>query len=290
MSDEDLTGDRRRHPERPDGRGQRVTTWDGRRTRDDVSWDFDARPSRRRESADRFGHRRRRDYASSRRVPRADVAPFDFDRKGPFGFAVTYPFQRGVGPVLKAGLLTLGSALLLFTPLVFLFGYLFRLTRHAAQGRDQPAFEDYGQMLTDGVGYVVVFTLAGLGWLLAYAVGTELHAAVGATFGLVGAYLFPAVLTVYPVTGSVATTFTSSRALDLAFTGYYVKHLLVFVALVVVLRIVTAVSAFALLVGLAWGWAFSFLATGAYWGFVYYAGARDGVLEPTEQADQRNGF
>ena len=283
----------RRPPHEPRRGGETPPrpTGDGRRTRDDVAWNFDGPHGRQRAPGDRATRRDRPNAAGSGRVETTDgVSSIDFDGKGTFGFAFSYPFQRGWGPLLKAGLVTLGSVLLLFTPLVFVFGYVFRIARYAAQGRDQPAFEDYGQMLTDGVGYVVVFALWSIGWLLATGVGAELHWAVGSTFGVAGAYLFAAVLTVYPVTGSVAETFTSSRLFDFAFTGFYVKHLFVYVGVLVVLRILSTLSLFALVVGVAWGWTFTFLASAAYWGFVYYLGAKRGVLDPTERADQREHY
>nr|WP_303646728.1 DUF4013 domain-containing protein [Haloarchaeobius salinus] len=182
------------------------------------------------------------------------------------------------------------SPLLVFLPLVFLFGYVFRLTRYAAQGRPQPAFEDFGDMLTDGVGYVLVFTLACVVWLGAVVGGAMLHDAVAWIFGLVGFYLFPAALTVYPVTGSVTKTFSSSLTFDLAFSRHYVKYSLLYVVLFVVLRIIASFSILLLVVGVAWGSAFMYLASGAYWGIVYHKAASAGVLPTAESVDQRDGY
>lgn len=269
--------------------GPRNTVDDGTRTRDGIGWNFDEPHRDRRASRD---ERRGREPARRRERRRDTDGPkrIDFDRKGSFSFAFSYPLQRGWGPVLTAGAVVLGSALLLFLPLVFVFGYVFRLTRYAAQGRPQPPFENYGEMLTDGVGYVVVFALAATAWLVATVVGTELHEAVGLTFALVGVYLFPAVLTVYPVTGSIAKTFTSTLPFDVAFTRHYVKHYLIYVVLLVALRVVSSFSLLLLIIGIAWGWAFTYLANGAYWGFVYYKGTRTGVFPPADEVDQRRGY
>jgi hypothetical protein len=285
----------RRRPEE-----QRAPGGDGRRggdraagdpasTGDGTGWNFDSpHPDH---GSRRDDHQRRSETAHppANRLDDDGVKHIDWRRKGAFDFAFSYPTQRGWGPLLKAGAVVLVSPLLVFLPLVFLFGYVFRLTRYAAQGRTQPAFADYGDMLTDGIGYVVAFTLAGAVWLGAVVAGAMLHDAVAWTFALAGFYLFPAALTVYPVTGSIAKTFTSSLTFDFAFSKHYVKYSLLYVLLLVVLRIVASFSVLLFIVGIAWGWAFTYLANGAYWGFVYYRGADEGLLPSVEAVDQRNG-
>ncbi|WP_440990344.1 DUF4013 domain-containing protein [Haloarchaeobius baliensis] len=260
-------------------------------TRDGVGWNFDSSHPHHGARRDDYRRRRQAPQEPTNRLDGDDgVKHIDWQRKGAFDFAFSYPTQRGWGPLLKAGAVVLVSPLLVFLPLVFLFGYLFRLTRYAAQGRTQPAFEDFGDMLTDGVGYVLVFTLACGVWLGAIVVGAMLHDAVAWIFALVGFYLFPAALTVYPVTGSVTKTFSSSLTFDLAFSKHYVKYSLVYVVLLIVLRIVASFSVLLFIIGLAWGWTFTYFANGAYWGFVYYKGASEGVLPPAEDVDQRNGY
>jgi hypothetical protein len=285
---------------RPDE--QRAPGGDGRRggdraagepasTDDTIGWNFDSpHPDH---GARRDDHQRRTETAHgpANRPDAGDGAKhIDWRRKGAFDFAFSYPTQRGWGPLLKAGAVVLLSPLLVFLPLVFLFGYVFRLTRYAAQGRTQPEFADYGDMLTDGIGYVVAFTLAGAVWVGAVVAGAMLHDAVAWIFALAGFYLFPAALTVYPVTGSITKTFSSSLTFDFAFSKHYVKYSLLYVLLVVVLRIVASFSVLLFIIGLAWGWAFTYLANGAYWGFVYYKGADEGVLPTAEAVDQRNGY
>lgn len=288
--------DRRREPPRTDRRPPDARER-GVQTRDGVDWEFDQAPrderARRRrppEPGEPRSRERRAPPRTDRRRGSDGVTPIDFARKGAFDFAFSYPHQRGWGPVLKAGAVVLFSPLLVFLPLVFLFGYVFRVTRYAAQGRDQPAFEEFGEMLTDGVGYVVVFTLASLVWAFAFGIGSELHDAVGIVFALVGVYLFPAVLTVYPVTGSIATTATSSLTFDVAFTSHYLKHFLLSLLLLVALRIVASFTLLLLVVGVAWGWAFTYVSLGAYWGFVYHRGASEGLFPSAADVDQRNGY
>lgn len=299
----DAPDDRRRDrqgPRRPDE--QRAPGGDGRRagdraageaasTADGVSWNFDSPHPDHGARRDEYERRRGTARPPTNRLDGDDgVKHIDWRRKGAFDFAFSYPTQRGWGPLLKAGAVVLVSPLLVFLPLVFLFGYVFRLTRYAAQGRTQPEFADYGDMLTDGVGYVVAFTLAGAVWLGAILAGAMLHDAVAWIFVLVGFYLFPAALTVYPVTGSITKTFSSSLTFDFAFTKHYVKYGLLYVLLVVVLRVVASFSVVLFIIGLAWGWTFTYFANGAYWGFVYYKGADDGVLPTAEEVDQRNGY
>lgn len=262
------------------------------RTREGVGWNFDSPHPDHGARRDEHERRRRRNPPGGERGLREDdgVKPIDFGRKGAFDFAFSYPVQRGWGALLKAGAVVLFSPLLVFLPLVFLFGYVFRLTRHAAQGRDQPAFEDYGDMLTDGIGYVVVFTFASAVWLGGVVAGAALHDAVAVVFALAGFYLFPAALTVYPVTGSVTKTFSSSLTFDLAFSTHYLKYYALYVVLLVVLRIVASFSMLLFIIGIAWGWAFTYLANGAYWGFVYYKGASEGALPAAADVDQRDGY
>ncbi|MFC4405270.1 DUF4013 domain-containing protein [Haloarchaeobius iranensis] len=288
---------RRRRPDAqraPGGDARRAgdrTAGEPASTADRTGWNFDSpHPDH---GARRDEHERRRE--TTRAPPnRPDgddgVKHIDWRQKGAFDFAFSYPTQRGWGPLLKAGAVVLVSPLLVFLPLVFLFGYVFRLTRYAAQGRTQPEFADYGDMLTDGVGYVVAFTLACAVWVGAVVAGAMLHDAVAVIFGLAGFYLFPAALTVYPVTGSITKTFSSSLTFDFAFSTHYLKYSLLYILLLVVLRIVASFSVLLFLVGVAWGSAFTYLANGAYWGFVYYRGAEEGVLPTAEEVDQRNGY
>lgn len=259
-------------------------------TREAVGWNFDSSHSHHGARRDDYERRRGSPPPTNRLDGDDGVKHIDWRQKGAFDFAFAYPTQRGWGPLLKAGAVVLVSPLLVFLPLVFLFGYVFRLTRYAAQGRTQPAFEDFGDMLTDGVGYTLAFTLTGTVWLVAIVAGAALHDALAWIFFLVGFYLFPAALTTYPVTGSITKTFSSSLTFDIAFSKHYGKHYLLYVVLLVVLRIIASFSMLLFIVGVAWGWAFTYLANGAFWGFVYYKGAEAGVLPPAEDVDRRNGY
>ncbi|MFD1646738.1 DUF4013 domain-containing protein [Haloarchaeobius litoreus] len=279
--------DRRDHARRP----RNPAGGDPTETRDGVGWNFDSSHPHNGARRDDYERRQQPPREPTNRLDGSDgVKHIDWRQKGAFDFAFSYPTQRGWGPLLKAGAIVLVSPLLVFLPLVFLFGYVFRLTRYAAQGRTQPEFADFGEMLTDGVGYTLAFTLTGAVWLVAIVAGAALHDVVAWTFALVGFYLFPAALTAYPVTGSITKTFSSSLTFDIAFSKHYVKHYLLYVVLLIVLRIVSSFSMLLFLIGIAWGWAFTYFANGAYWGFVYYKGANEGVLPSAEEVDQRNGY
>jgi hypothetical protein len=142
-------------------------------------------------------------------------------------------------------------------------------------------------MLTDGVGYVAVFTLGLAAWLVAVVLGSEIHDVVGTTFLLTGVYVFPALLTTYPVTGDVSETLTTSRSFDFAFSRLYATYFVVYIVLFVVLRVVVSLSFLLFVVGGAFGTAFSFMCASSYWGRVYHRAVSAGLVEPAHSADQR---
>jgi hypothetical protein len=156
-----------------------------------------------------------------------------------FEEAIRYPWkgEEKVETIVIGGLLSLFGFLLL--PMFVVYGYLVRVMRQVSDGDVEapPVFDECEELLVDGLKMFVVtlvyslvptavLALAVLSWVVPVAVsdgsGTALSGAVGLLVGLVvllgavvislaAAYLLPAAVAAFALTGRVGAAFSPTR-------------------------------------------------------------------------------
>jgi hypothetical protein len=212
---------------------------------------------------------------------------------GALDFTLGYPKRDGWTPVLISVLLTLGSILLL--PLLPLIGYAFRVGRNAALGRpNPPQYEDWGGLFVDGVRYlalVIVTAIAALVGVfgLGIALGSVSDPLGGLGFfvGYLGAfYVGIAVLTAFIGGNSVTGAFTDGRAVQLLKSPYFLKAVLIYIGITIVLNIIAVVSIITIIGPLIVS-TYVILSQGAYLGYVYFQAAEKGIVAPPAGAQQQ---
>ncbi|WP_267641536.1 DUF4013 domain-containing protein [Haloarchaeobius amylolyticus] len=200
-------------------------------------------------------------------------------KQNPFEYALSYPRENGWGAILKGGLTLLVSFLVV--PYFVLFGYVFRVYRSAARDEPQPEYTDYVELLKEGVWlFVAQLPFVAVVSILGVVSIQYIHPAVYVLVVLVAIYVGPAIITVYCVTEDIGETYTSSRVPEFAFTGFYAKHVAMYIPLAILLAVVSMVSVLALGVGILFASAFAAYAQAAYWGRVYERAAAAGIVEP----------
>lgn len=212
---------------------------------------------------------------------RADAGPPQ-DRKDGVEFALTYPVSNGWGATLVSGVLLLTGFLLV--PFLALAGYSYRVGRAAALGREEPpGYGNWGGLIVDGLRFTVVGLVLAVGFGLLWALVFVLietspwFALLVVPMYLVAIYALPAFVAAFLGTGSVTRAFTGGEAATLLGSGYYAKSVLFWLLLQFALGFVVALL-FLTLVGWIWGYAFTFLAGSAFWGYVYYRAAGQGIV------------
>lgn len=223
---------------------------------------------------------------------------------GRVNYAVKFPFSDGWGALGISAICYLGSFLIV--PLFIITGYLYRITEAAAWGDTlQPRFDEYGDMIKSGFFYFLLYFLYGVVGAVVlvglFAVGVEAGAEapfilLALLFGLVWAYFGPAVLTLYPVTGSFSQALSPSRITDFALTGKYFGAFLLFIALNFAIQLVFTIVFFVLaitVVGILLAIPLSIVftpyvlyLTGSYWGGTYYEAAQEGLVDPPWDEEQ----
>jgi hypothetical protein len=223
---------------------------------------------------------------------------------GRVNFAVKFPYSDGWGALGISALCYIGSFLIV--PLFIVIGYLYRITEAAAWGDTlQPRFDEYGEMIKSGffmfllyLVYGVIGTVVFGGLVVVGAQAGAESAAVllGLVFGLVWAYFGPAVLTLYPVTGSFSEALSPSRITDFAFTEKYFGAFLLFIALNFAIQLVFTIAIFVLaitVIGIFLAIPLSIVfapyviyLTGSYWGATYYEAAQEGLVDPPWEEEQ----
>jgi hypothetical protein len=240
------------------------------------------------------GQAQRREWGGSQAQSGDDV----YIEDGRVNYAVKFPFSDGWGALGISAICYLGSFLIV--PLFIITGYLYRITEAAAWGDTlQPRFDGYGEMIKTGffffllyLAYAVVGALV-FGGVVAVGAQTSAEAVfvlLGLVLGLVWVYFGPAVLTLYPVTGSFSEALSPSRITDFAFTGKYFGAFLLFIALNFAIQLVFTIVFFVLaitVVGLFLAFPLSIVftpyllyLTGSYWGGTYYEAAQEGLVDP----------
>lgn len=217
--------------------------------------------------------------------------------KGSFGFAFSYPLEDGVGPVAKAGLALIGSVLVV--PFLMFLGYVYRIGRAAALGREhQPPFDDWLRLTKEGFLFSLLYGSLVVGAFVVWTVvlfpvvavtGDQRVADVLAGVSMVTyfpavGYAIPAVLTLYVATGSVRSALSWSRFVDFAVSKSYLKAWLIYWVLGAVLTPLYYLSLLTI-VGVFFVWAYSGMVVASYWGHVYYRTTGEGGGEPPSDAE-----
>lgn len=152
-------------------------------------------------------------------------------QEGILGFALTFPSRRGVAPPIIGGILFLLGVFLV--PLVLAFGYLVHLTRGAARGASEPPnFDDWADMLIDGVVLVLVFIPVFVAFMMVFAVFDLIHWSFATLWTLVGVYVFPAIYTNYAASGDWRGAFDVDRITTLLGDSNYLIAWLIFIIVI----------------------------------------------------------
>lgn len=177
--------------------------------------------------------------------------------------SLSYP-TNGEGWLKKifiGGVLSLFGALIV--PGIFVQGYFVRVLRSAALGEETPpAFDEWGDMLVDGlktilisVGYLAVPYLVLIAVTFVFG-GTDGGSVVGLVVGvgafvflLVAAYVLPAALTNFALRDSVRAAFEFRTVIDAAVSGRYFVAVLLAVLVGTFLGIVGSVLMILLFTG-----------------------------------------
>lgn len=211
-------------------------------------------------------------------------------------FALRYPVQRGYGQLLYGSL----AVLLLYAPA---FGFARRACLVAAKGEGRPpAYEDWGGLFTEGVGFGALWLgaslLSWLPYLLVVSAFGSAEAspswAAGPTalfaFGgfLVVPLVLPAILTIYSVTGSLRRALSSDTVYRFVTTRAYVWGLGVSVVVGVVAYFLLFIGA-SIVIGALPAVAYTLTAYAGLWGAVAYR-TDVNLREPVPETDSDRTF
>jgi len=246
------------------------------------------------------GQGQRREWSGSNRQPQDALYVED----GKVEYAAKLPFSDGWGPLGMSGLFMFLSIFLL--PFFFIEGYLYRITEAAAWGDTiQPRFNEYGDMFVTGLKMFGLYFLYGVGGIAIIAVLfvagdaaglTAIGGLLAAVFGLVWFYFGPAVLTLYPATGSFGAALSPSRIAEFARTGKYFVSFRIYIALyfavsfalniVLTILVITIIGIIIAIPVYLISIPYMLYLTGAYWGGTYYEAAQEGLVTPPWDEDQ----
>lgn len=188
--------------------------------------------------------------------------------------ALRFPWkgEKNVETILVGGVLSLLGVF--FVPTLFVYGYLVRVIRQVAAGDDElpPVFDEWGDLLVDGIlAFVIslvyflvpaiVIAAGALLWVLPVSVGTGVGgtggnsvAILGVVFALVTAavglltllaaiYLFPAAIAAYARTGSFSAAFSPSLLRRIGGDSEYAVAWLIAVVIGVLAQVVAGAVA-----------------------------------------------
>lgn len=208
---------------------------------------------------------------------------------------LSYPFKgdNALGRNLIGGLL-LAFFWLLFIPLLALFGYIVRVLRTTVEGDEEPpGFEDWGELIVDGLKSLVVFVAYGIipyALLFFVLVVVGLGASAGgdqasglvAGVGIIGflwvlvasiivQYIVPAALTNFAREGRIGAAFDFGTISSVLFSAdYFIAWLLPIVVFIIlyVIGIFLALTIVGILL-LPWLYFYGFLVTYRMFGMAY---------------------
>lgn len=172
-------------------------------------------------------------WGESEPEPSVDDQDEDYYERGPLNFSFTYPISDGWEQLLiTAGLLFLAG--LLIFPIVFVYGYAYRLGRAVIRGDYRPPeYGDWAGLFKDGVLLFVVGLPYGLVMLAVIAipfvagatVDNAVLSAVAVPLYVAGLYVGGGVFPTFMATGSVTETYEDLRFLEFVRTSNYFKAL-----------------------------------------------------------------
>lgn len=184
--------------------------------------------------------------------------------------ALRYPWsgEQKVETILIGGVLALTSFLIV--PALFSYGYLLRVIRRVSAGDDAtpPSFEDWGELLTDGIVTMVILlaymlvpsltmslvatvTFIPLAALASSATGAEsligsvtvvvflVGTVLSLGLGLLTAYLLPAAVGAYAATGSIEAAFSPSTLRSLGGDSRFALAWLIAFTAVVLVQVIS---------------------------------------------------
>ncbi|ELY85857.1 DUF4013 domain-containing protein [Natrinema altunense] len=219
-----------------------------------------------------------------------------------FEFSFAFPLGKGGKPLLIDSVLLLLSFLLV--PLLFSYGYSYRVGRAAARGDgDVPSFDDWGGLGTDGLilvgvylGVALAFSVLVAAFIGAIAVVGESSAlvlvllAIGTLLVFACVYVAGAIVPVLIGTGSLTETFSNGRLLEFALSRHYLKGVVLLFVFWFVLSIAASIVAVVLAItvlGIVLLIPLYFVFTAytanlafAMWGYIYNEAAAAGDVEP----------
>lgn len=233
--------------------------------------------------------------AGSQGTKRIDVPanPHELDV---FEFSFKYPLANGYKPIALAGLLLLGSFLVI--PAIMFAGYQYRVGRAAAIGRPSPPkLTDFWGLLADGFRLIVATAVATIvfGGVFVGLLLAELSAVAFAWYA-VGFFVLTAILPVFYGTGSVRGVYANFRFVRFLGTvkfwiGFayqlgistilYIAFFLISIALIITIVGILALIPF--LIGFS---VYASLVQASLWGRIYRDAAQnddvDGIFEPDQ--------
>jgi len=187
-----------------------------------------------------------------------------------FEDAIRYPWtgEQRVETQAIGGVLTLLSVV--FVPILFVYGYFVRVIRvvHAGDDEVPPVFDDWGELLGNGVVAfavslvyllvpAVLFTVAAVAWIVPVTVssggGSTGGAVVGAVLGLllvavsfvatlIALYILPAAVAAYAVTEEFGAAFSPSKLRRVGGSRRYAVAWLVAFAISLLAQVVGGVA------------------------------------------------
>ena len=182
----------------------------------------------------------------------------------------------------------------LIVPFLITLGYSYRVARHAALGRAYPPqYEDWGGLIVDGLRYLGIILVAGIVGLFGVFALTAVLGSISDTLGALtffvgyfGLFYFGgAFLTAFIGSNSFVKSFTDGRAVQLLKSPYYLKSMLIYIAIVFVFSIITFISIITIIGPLIVN-SYAVLAFGAYWGYVYFQATEKGIVAPPVEDQQ----
>lgn len=190
---------------------------------------------------------------------------------------LSYPFKgdNSLGRNIIGGLLLVFFWLII--PLLVFFGYIIRVLRSTAAGReDPPPFDDWGEMIVDGLKSMIIFfayaivpyaLLFGLAFFLGVASGVSGEGGSGIIAGIgilsflwflvalvVVQYVLPAALTNFAREGQMSAAFDIETIGDVILSTEYLIAWLLPIVVFVIVYIIMILLAFTIVGILLWPW------------------------------------
>jgi len=208
-------------------------------------------------------------------------------------FSLKYPLSAGWKSLGIGAIIAIFTAIILL-PIIFLWGYRYRIARAGARGDDSaPEFDNFGNVIWNGVVLVGAFLpyvlVAGLLTVVVAALGSaisETAATVMLIFWIIAVnYVGIAIHPTFVATGSIKQTYAGGLFIKVAATREYligvlvgfVLRLLVGIAMFVLL-IVSIITLIGPFIVFALWYAYDEYIPGAVWGYVAHSLAERDVL------------